>query len=333
MSKMIKKIVEWEFWPFWLFYFPIYFYWLYLGLRARSLMFFSAANPLMELGGLAGYSKYNVLKQFDAQYLPPTVFLETAEQKNSALALLDAQSIEFPLVAKPDLGERGKGVTKINNAEALKNYLQDSKEPIILQGFIKEPLEFGVLYYRLPNEARGHITSVVQKEFLGVKGNGKNSVGELLAMSERSSLYVASIQEKYPDLFVYKPAEGENVLVEPIGNHCRGTVFRNANHLINKQLTETFDRISQSIKGYYFGRYDFKTASLEDLYAGRIKILELNGANSEPAHIYDPNMKLLSAYKHLFGHWKRLFEVSVQNHKRGVPYTSFTEGLRLFRKG
>ncbi|TAF31560.1 MAG: D-alanine--D-alanine ligase [Cytophagales bacterium] len=332
MLKLYKKIVEWEFWPFWFFYIPIYFYWFYLGIRARSLMFFSAANPLMEMGGLANYSKYNVIKQFDAKYLPPTVFLGTEADKGKALSMLQEAGLDFPLVAKPDLGERGKGVVKVNNASELELYLKDSPAPIILQGFLTEPLEFGVMYYRLPNEARGSISSVVQKGFLGVVGNGQSSVGQLLAAEQRGKLYVESIEKRYPELIGYVPKLQEYVVVEPIGNHCRGTTFLNANHLINAKLIDTFDDISKNIKGYYFGRYDLKTESLEALYEGKIKILELNGANSEPAHIYDPSMKLLSAYRHLFGHWKRLYRISVQNHKKGVPYMGLLDGIRLMLK-
>ena len=60
--------------------------------------------------------------------------------------------------------------------------------------------------------------------------------------------------------------------------------------------------------------------------------MELNGAASEPAHIYDPNMSLLKAYRHLFAHWQRLFEISIENHHNGVPYTSAIEVWRAVRQ-
>ena len=89
----------------------------------------------------------------------------------------------------------------------------------------------------------------------------------------------------------------------------------------NEQLEEVFDKIALQIEGYNFGRFDLRVSSEEDLSRGvNMKIMELNGANSEPAHIYDPKMPLITAYKALFRHWKNLFQVSVANHKLGVPY-------------
>ncbi|MFK7900869.1 MAG: hypothetical protein AB8B61_08940, partial [Cyclobacteriaceae bacterium] len=103
-----------------------------------------------------------------------------------------------------------------------------------------------------------------------------------------------------------------------------GATFYNVNQLINDQLEEVFDRIAIPIEGFYFGRFDFKVASIEDLYKGKtIQIVELNGANSEPTHIYDPEMPLMKAYKAMFSHWKALYEVSKANHKKGVAYCSF----------
>ena len=60
---------------------------------------------------------------------------------------------------------------------------------------------------------------------------------------------------------------------------------------------------------------------MEDLYTGQnIKIMELNGANSEPAHIYDPKMPILKAYRFLFNHWSNLYQISVRNHENGINY-------------
>jgi phosphomannomutase len=58
---------------------------------------------------------------------------------------------------------------------------------------------------------------------------------------------------------------GENRLLEPIGNHCRGTKFVNANHLINNQLDEVFSKISEGFEGFYYGRFDMKVESIDDL--------------------------------------------------------------------
>ncbi len=42
---------------------PTYFYWIYYAICARSLFFFSAANPAIETGGLFGESKEAIFDQ------------------------------------------------------------------------------------------------------------------------------------------------------------------------------------------------------------------------------------------------------------------------------
>ena len=56
--------------------------------------------------------------------------------------------------------------------------------------------------------------------------------------------------------------------------------------------------------------------------------MELNGANSEPAHIYDPKTSLIDAYKAIFKHWNILFDISTANHKEGIKYDSFFYTLK-----
>ena len=321
MRQRLTKIYKWEFWPFWFFYIPVYFYWIYLSLRAKSFFFFSAANPLMELGGFSNYSKYNVLKNIPVEYLPKTTLISTYYQKRNIESILQENELNFPLIAKPDRGERGKGVTKIQCLNELKQYIFEARKEVILQEFIDYPLEFGVMYYRLPNETRGQVSSVVQKEFLSVIGDGISNVKELVENDQRSHLFLKHLQDNYPEILDKVPELHEKLILEPIGNHSRGTIFLNATHLINDQLIDVFDHISKQVKGFYFGRYDIKVKSLEDLYTGQnIKIMELNGANSEPAHIYDPQMPILKAYRFLFNHWSNLYQISVRNHENGINY-------------
>lgn len=97
-------------------------------------------------------------------------------------------------------------------------------------------------------------------------------------------------------------------------------------------MSESFDRISKEMRQFYFGRFDLKCASLEDLSKGNVKILEVNGCGAEPAHIYQPGFSLWEAYGVLFTHWNNLYQISFQNRQRGVPYTSFREGRNIYQK-
>jgi len=87
------------------FYIPIYFYWLYLGTRARSLAFFTAANPLMEAGSFIDYSKAAVLHQLLEKYLPVTGYLPQSKLTvSSVLRWMNEKRLAFPIIIKPDEG-------------------------------------------------------------------------------------------------------------------------------------------------------------------------------------------------------------------------------------
>ncbi len=330
-----RRWLNWEFWPFYVFYAPIYFYWLYLSVRARSLSFFTAANPLMEAGGFIDYSKAAVLQHKPEKYQPNTGYLpESVLTVSTVLEWMNEKQLAFPIIIKPDKGERGFGVEKIDGISELDDYIahyQRIDELFIVQEYCNEPLEFGIMYSRMSHESFGHITSVVKKELIELRGDGEKSLEELILQNRRASYYFPYFRQLLGAKMAQIPKEGEVVPLVQVGNHCRGATFLNANHIIDKRLKEVFDAVSQQIPGYYFGRYDLKVRSIDDLYAGNFRIIELNGANSEPAHIYDPQMTLRRAYRDLFAHWRRLFEVSVANHQRGIAYLPFNVLYRKIR--
>ena len=64
--------------------------------------------------------------------------------------------------------------------------------------------------------------------------------------------------------------------------------------------------------------FDMKITSWEDLRKGKgVKVLEFNGASSDPAHIYDPDYSLIRAYRDIFYHWKTMRKIARQNRKAG----------------
>lgn len=334
MSSKLFKVFKWEFWPFWFFYVPVYVKYLWYSLRAGSMTFFSAANPAMYLGGFSMYSKHSILLGIEEKYLPKMCFLTHEDCVSAELVKekLTSAKIDYPFVLKPDKGERGFGVEKISEKSELIQYLSTVKGNIIAQEYISYPLELGIMYHRFPDEKSGKVTSVVQKKFLSVTGDGRHSLLELINKGERTRYYTKMLQEKYAKELQNVLPKGYYKELISIGNHVRGTMFLNANHLINNQLQVVMDAIAVPIKGFYFGRFDLRVTSIEELYQGKnIKIMELNGANSEPAHIYDPSMKLFKAYGFLFRHWKNLFLISRENHRRGEPYPPVWKVYREMR--
>ena len=77
---------------------------------------------------------------------------------------------------------------------------------------------------------------------------------------------------------------------------------------------QLFLAIAIQINGFYYGRIDLKAPSLQDFLEGKnLKILEVNGVNSEPAHIYQPGFSLWQAWKILMHHWHLIFQISKTN--------------------
>lgn len=61
-------------------------------------------------------------------------------------------------------------------------------------------------------------------------------------------------------------------------------------------------------------------------------IIEVNGVQSEPAHIYDPDYPLPQAYHQLFHHWYTVYKISRYNTKRkGISSRKFGSTLKHLR--
>ncbi|HWA33543.1 MAG TPA: hypothetical protein VG737_05415 [Cyclobacteriaceae bacterium] len=331
-SNFFIRLKSWEYWPFGVLQAPLVFYWVWLSLKARSPVFFSASNPGILMGGMFGESKFEVLEKVPASVKPVTLFVKQPSGIDEIMQRMEIAGLHFPVIAKPDLGERGWMVKRINSQRQLDDYLSAIKLDFLIQDLVDLPLEFGVFYVRYPDEPAGRVTSIVGKEMLSITGDGRKTWRELILEKERARLQWEVLQNVYKDKLDDKPGAGETIELISIGNHCLGTKFLNRNDLITPELSSSFDRISKQVDGFYFGRFDLRTASYEDLAMGRVKVLELNGCGAEPAHIYQPGFSFLKALAVMFKHWSDMYRISVENHKHGVAYISFREARSIFRK-
>lgn len=331
-SNFIIRLKSWEYWPFGIIQLPAIIYFLWLALKARSLLFFSASNPGIVMGGMFGESKYDVLRKVPASYTPVTALINTPCKKNKVMEVMKQNGLHFPVIFKPDLGERGFMVQRINDESDVESYLVKMKFPFMVQELIDLPLEFGVFYSRFPHQSKGNVTSVVMKEMLSVSGNGRSTLRELILEKERAKLQWKTLKERYAQQLDDIIPSGEIKELVSIGNHCLGAKFLDGSHLISEKLSATFDEISKQIEGFYFGRFDLRCASLKDLYDGRVKVMELNGCGAEPAHIYDPGFSMLKAIGVLIDHWRNIFLIARENEKHGTSYINFREARMYYRK-
>ncbi len=331
-SNFYIRLKSWEYWPFVIVQAPLFIYWLWLSLKARSFLFFSASNPGILAGGMLGESKFNVLQKIPAIYTPNSMLIHYPITAEELLQKFKQEGFSFPVIFKPDLGERGWMVKKIRSEADLRSYVANAKWDFIVQAYVSLPLEFSVFYARYPEKENGEVTSITKKEMLKVKGDGKSTLQELILNKDRAKLQWSILKNTYANQLKTVPAWGEEIELVSIGNHCLGTTFLNQNNLISNKLSESFDKISKQVSGFYFGRYDLRVASLQDLENGKIMVMELNGCGAEPSHIYHPGASFFKAISNLVAHWRMIYNISIANHKRGVPYLSLKEGKQIYNK-
>ncbi|MEQ9006518.1 MAG: hypothetical protein RLP12_01445 [Ekhidna sp.] len=182
MKKLLIRIKNWEYWPFAFLYFPVFFYYGWLVLKHRSFFFFTASNPSIEFGGMFGEKKSDIFKLIPEEYLPKTRLVEKGDIERASFL---AEQIGFPLIAKPDIGERGVWVSKLEDQQQLKKYVASCPVNFLLQEVVDYPVELGVFFIKYPGK-EGRVTSIVRKDFLSVEGDGQSTVGELLKKSTRA---------------------------------------------------------------------------------------------------------------------------------------------------
>ncbi len=279
-----------------------------------------------------GESKSAILKLLPPEVVPQWILVDTSWPFEAVLEALERAAISFPLIAKPDVGERGFLVKKIEHPEALQWHLNAWPVPFILQEFLTYPAEASVLFHRVPgNNGRFGITSICLKEFMSVRGDGVSTVRELMGNDMRSALQIHRFDLEFPDLLHHTPVASELLLLEPIGNHARGTKFLNGNHLINEQLLAAFEPICRKLDGVCYGRFDLKFQDVAALSRGEFKTMELNGVLGEPAHIYDPSYGMWRAYRDLWQHWRLLFHLHREQKRLGIHPTPTLEAWRFVR--
>ncbi len=315
--RRLMRYSRWEFWPPWLAYLPVLPYLLWLAIKHRSITLFTAANPGIPSGGFAGESKSRILAHLphvpEFRVLPPgeSILVES-----------------FPVVLKPDVGERGAGVAIARTPEDVRRYLEQARVPTIVQQYV-EGLEFGVFYIRQPHEAAGRIFSITEKRFPEVTGDGRSTLRQLVLRNRRAARIAHVYLRRDADRI---PAAGERVQLVEIGSHCRGAIFLDGSLYETPELSAAIDAAARCHPGFYFGRFDLRAPSLADFQAGRFSILELNGVSAEATHIYDPAISVREAYRVLFRQWKLAFEIGAANRAAGARPTTAAELAGIVRR-
>ena len=325
-----SRAIRWEFWPAWLFYIPVALYIVARGLRSERFLSFTASNPGIDAGGFVGERKDQSLLAL-AQHAPdltPAVSLITRSLPEAQRLTLLQQSVErlgFPLVIKPNVGQRGRGVTVIRDLQQARAMIEMAPEDVLVQGYAAGE-EFGVFAYRYPGQAAVTIYSITHKCFPAVTGDGVSTLATLIMADARARLISGLLWQRLGARLQDVPAAGEQVALVEIGAHCRGSLFLDASELTSPALVAAITRLFDAVPGYCFGRIDLRCPSRAALTRGEgIQALELNGVTAEAAHIYHPGTPLLTGWRSMIRQWRIAFEIGEANLKQGATPTSMAD--------
>ncbi len=331
-------LISWfEFWPPALFYAPVLAQAVLLALRHRSATLLTAANPTIPSGGLCGESKTEILDQVqgpERDRIAAWTRLPPGADPPAAMAAMAATGLHFPLVVKPDIGCNGAGVRRVADPAALARTLAafPPDAALMLQELVTAPHEAGIFYIREPGAVQGRITSITLKSPPVVIGDGRSTLRALVAADPRAGrlarLYLPRLGARADQV----PPQGARVPLVFVGNHCRGSLFRDGTDHATPALTAAIERLARAMPGFHFGRFDVRFDQLAALTRGEgFQVIEINGVGAEATHIWDPRTRLLDAWRAQLAHYAAAWRIGAANRAAGARPTSVRALWRLWR--
>jgi len=332
VKDLFARLYRWETWHYLGKYVPIMPVWLWYCIKSRSFWFFTASNPTLTFGGFEGESKREMYDQLPPGTYPKTVFVSHDIDFGEALNIVTENDFVYPFAVKPDVGMMGFMFRTIASEEEFKQYHELMPADYLVQEFVDYPLELSVFYYRFPNETKGNITGFIRKDYLSVTGDGKSTLLELINRYDRVRFRLEEMKSKHRDKLYNVIPDGEVFYLSRALNLSRGGKLVSLAHEKDERLLKVFDDLSHYAGHFYYGRYDVKCKSIEDLKQGKnFSILEYNGSGAEPHHIYGNGYTLLEAYGIVLQHWKVLYAISKYNERNGVEYWEFRKGYKFLK--
>jgi len=332
-----RRLTRWEYWPIWAIYPPVVLWILWLGLRHRGPLLFTAVNPGMPAGGgIVGQSKSAILRGLagagDRVAAWTLVDPGPFPQRNAEVRRFMAeQGLRYPVVLKPDRGERGTGVVIARDAQAIEQMLRSCRGAVVVQAYVPGQ-EWGVFYTRLPGQPKGEILAITDKRVVAVEGDGRRTLEELILADNRAVNLGGFFLDKFKARLGEVPTRGARVRLSELGTHALGALFLDGDELKTKKLEDAVEAVSCQYEGFYFGRYDLRAESVEALQVGDFKVIELNGVTSEATGMYDPKHSIWHGWATLMRGWTMAFEIGAANRRAGGQELSLGQLVRLWRE-
>jgi hypothetical protein len=324
--------------PKWLNLIPMIAQWVWLGIRYRSISLPSSANPGITSGGMVGDGKLEyfasmggLARSMTADYIG--VRNESGVTARLVQERMSGAGLEFPIVAKPDIGWCGYGVRLLAGVEDLSDYLRrfPRTETIVLQRYLADPGEAGLFYVREPEAASGRLIGVLLRHYPAVIGNGRDSVAALIAADGRLRRATDNALHECRYDPAHIPAAGQTVRLSTVASTRVGGCYQDGSAHVTPALTACVDAIAKDMGVFLVGRFDVRYRSIAGLQRGEFTIMEVNGAGSEAVHAWDPKYSILDVYRIVFAKQRLLFRIADANRRVGFRPVGWRALLRLHR--
>lgn len=326
--------------PKWLNLIPMVVQWIWLGVRHLSFTLPAVINPAITAGGLIGEGKSEYFRIMGTHARSRTadfaIFSNVGEAavRQAEIAMHDA-GLDYPVIAKPDIGWCGFGVRLIRDCHELMDYLgrYPLGEKIVLQRFVTYEGEAGLYYVRDPEAAQGRLVGILLRSFPRVIGDGRRTVAELISAHPRASrLGHDGYSESCCDP-AYIPSAQEIVRVSITGSTRVGGQYSDATSLITPALEAAINAVALDMTQLHVARFDVRYESLAELRNGKLfSIIEVNGAGSEAVHAWDPRYSLRQAYGIVFRKQRMLFALGAKMRRRGYRAPGLLTLARLYQR-
>ena len=314
------RSMRWEFWPPIVFYAPILPWCIYQYFRMGRMRTATAVDPCWPDGGAIGESKQHVLDLFPSSLIEPSFRREPDEEVEEVLRRIEEDQWHWPVILKPDEGQRGEGIKLVEDPVRMRALLEEATIPLMVQRYHPGPFEAGLFWWRRPDAEKGMLFTICDKVFPRVTGDGISTLRDLIVANKRLRLqhriFFRRFEERLDDVL----AEGEELQLTHAGNHVQGCMFRDGEHLRTRELEQWIDKACSGVPGYFYGRIDVRYSDVDEFKRGEgISIIEANGLSSESTNMYDPSFPITRAWAIMRKHWVVAMEIGKVNRSRGVP--------------
>ena len=198
-----------------------------------------------------------------------------------------------------------------------RSHVAAATEDFLLQKFIPG-LELEVVWRRNPGNDDGRIMAIVQKQDVLVRGDGEQTLEELIWLDEvavsRGELYQRCHSRELNTVI----AAGQWVTLNLTGSYGHGARCVHRYDLNTPELTAAVTAFAKRFPGLHFARFDLRSSSEEEVKAGRFVCTEVGGCCHVSSLVRDESLRFSRSYTAVWHQLKACLEAGRYNLNQSV---------------